>query len=162
MCLTGVLIFIACIIAGASAQRVVNECEGLHGGAFVRDPARCNGFFTCDGQGGRIPGTCPAPFWFDLYTQSCNWPSLVGDCFQCPPEIPFRDVAVNNTCSRFIRCTSGVAVEMECPNGTLFNSNIGTCDLTANVNCSIPEVPRDICPIELHGQLVANPRNCSK
>lgn len=37
--------------------------------------------------------------------------------------------------SRYFACSGGITTRMQCPKGLLFNSKIGSCDLSDNVEC---------------------------
>ena len=47
---------------------------------------------------------------------------------------------VFNSCTRWTLCVNGHAVPQECTFGTTFNREIGSCDLSENVQCS-----HDLC-----------------
>lgn len=48
-------------------------------------------------------------------------------------------------CTRYVRCSQGVASEERCPPGLFFNSDTEMCDHSYNVQCPDPE-PNPECP----------------
>ena len=64
-------------------------------------------------------------------------------------------VSDDTSCSKWILCINGVALEQQCDLGTLFNPVVGNCDLTQNVQCQI-----NVCSNVPNG-IVASPMDCS-
>lgn len=52
---------------------------------------------------------------------------------ECQPE---EHAPHPYSCEGFLKCSNGVFVEMFCPPGLLFNSELGVCDWPENVDCT--------------------------
>jgi len=115
------------------------ECpaDGLHA-----DPADCRSFYQCDGEKFHHQA-CAAGTVFNPNLGICDFESDY-DCeggkekFQCPSNGLYPNPA---QCSSFYNCYEGKANLQQCPAGTVFNPNIGTCDFEANYDCNAVPVP---------------------
>lgn len=135
------------------------KISGVPHNTFVRNVARCDGWFLCT-PNGPSAGFCDSPWLFNEPIQSCDWDFNVR-CFQCPITVPVHSERVNGSCTQFIRCINGVASQQACQNGLHFNPTTQQCDLPANVNCEITfTCPPNIPP----GTMVTfrSETNCSK
>jgi len=128
------------VLSTAYAQEVT-ICQGVPHNSFVPNLGQCNAWFRCT-PNGPVPGTCPDPWLFNAGTQECDWEWNVS-CFQCPITVPFIDIAVNGSCTQFVRCINGRATHLVCQSGLHFNPTTQRCDPPELTACAVPEMT---CP----------------
>jgi len=152
------LIAVALTILSTAYAQEVHVCTGLPVNTFVRNVARCDGWFLCTANG-PVEGTCPSPWLFNSPISECDWEYNV-QCFQCRVTVDRESIPVNGSCTQYIRCINGRATQEACQSGLHFNPTTQLCDLPANVGCEITfTCPPNIPP----GQMVTfrSETNCS-
>ncbi|CAK1580894.1 unnamed protein product [Parnassius mnemosyne] len=122
----------------------------------------CSLFFYCV-WGEKVQRSCPNSLHFNRKLQVCDWPqfaectvnditgiillvsflALFGIGYadnQCPKEQEtnwqIELLLKHEDCDKFYKCTLGQPIEMRCPGGLYFNTEISQCDWKDNVDCS--------------------------
>ena len=136
-----------------------NTCI-LGGNHLARDRISCAYFLSCSNSQ-TIRRKCPDGLLFNAVLLRCDDPKNVN-CSSFTPTQPLRNTTTSTTtttttkatipmnicrilhngltkdpssCAYFLRCSNGKTFRLKCPDGTLFNSNLGVCDHQKNVRC---------------------------
>ncbi|XP_050090261.1 chitin-binding domain protein cbd-1-like [Anopheles aquasalis] len=118
------------ILAASSMQ--AQNCSNFNYTRFLADNRKCNYYTVCF-NGLPAPLVCPSGYHFNADKQLCDYPSLAG-CIRCPPA-GFVNLTVDGSCTKFVQCFMGVALDRECPAGLKFDATSGQCNLAARVQC---------------------------
>lgn len=105
----------------------------------VPNTRSCNRYYICF-NGQVIQQNCANGLEYDAESGICTLAHLAKCKLEfCNNVSPFGVTMVANpdNCSRYYACSGGTSTQMTCPKGLLFNRAIGSCDLAANVKCSI-------------------------
>ncbi|CAG9769987.1 unnamed protein product [Ceutorhynchus assimilis] len=149
---------------------VFNKCPKGLTGQFVYDVA-CNQYLDCwNGRGG--PRNCAPGTLFNPKTLECDFPEKV-ECLtgpsgsaltlqrsaklqsiqeqsKCPED--FSGLMPNYTdCSKFIQCNNGIQTSRDCPPGTLFDTNLNTCNHERDTICFSGQQPSSYTMKEEYG-----------
>lgn len=127
-----VVVLCLMIAAAVHAQNTPNICTGLAINTSVRDVANCARYFECV-NGIPMARECLFGTLFDPLAQECTYRHV--ECFQCPHEHYFVDLAVERQCMQFVRCFAGSAVQRTCANGLWFDRDRGQCNVAQNFVC---------------------------
>jgi len=152
---------------------------------FFPDLEQCDLYYECL-DGVAEPALCPDGLMFDDGTSieaKCDYPFSVkcgkreyvqepetGIDERCYRANGFFNHLDEDECAKFYQCTHGVAYELPCPTGTIFDESLGTCarpeDATPYAKACKPKVEEEniagfSCPKEKtlgpHGQPLAHP-----
>lgn len=122
-------------------------CVGLHNDGtykFMPSPQSCNRYILCYNGESHID-ECPDGMHFDAGRQACGDATHI-DCTQCGP-IGFVRLPHPDDCVRFFECTFGIRKERTCPEGHLFDREVGACNRAENVfSCGYGSDPYDPSP----------------
>ncbi|KFB49924.1 AGAP011416-PA-like protein [Anopheles sinensis] len=139
-------------------------CERKAPGSFVANPLNCKEFFMCR-TGRPVQFSCPSGMSFDVSSGTCGYralcaeknPSLEGgDDWLGPEYTPIEAnpsrlmssssvcqgaaigaIRVNTqSCKTFYQCSKDGPVRLECPTGTLFDSNRKFCEVADIASCA--------------------------
>jgi Chitin binding Peritrophin-A domain len=127
----GFLIVVAVVALAISQTASKNPCDGQDL-VFVNDYTSCSNYFSCL-KGVAFPKKCPDGRWFSKNPLGCHLPQTV-DCEICPSE-GVINVGVPESCTEYILCINGNALERTCAPGTRFDRTEGRCNLEELVPC---------------------------
>uniref|UniRef100_A0AAG5DIF4 Chitin-binding type-2 domain-containing protein n=1 Tax=Anopheles atroparvus TaxID=41427 RepID=A0AAG5DIF4_ANOAO len=158
------LLFLACV--GISQVYGVQVCNQKAPGTFEASPLNCNEFFMCR-PGRPVLFSCPKNMYFDVASSSCGHQALcaghdasLGNGEGIGPEYtpietnPSRLVASSTACHgapvgavrldttgcrAFYQCTKAGPLRLECPVGTLFDSNRMFCEAADVASCAFEQ-----------------------
>lgn len=152
-----ITLIVLCAIGVAHSQHSANVCSGLPHGTLVRNTQDCSTYFHCF-NGNPMLSTCPHKQLFNSITRQCEQEGSV-DCFSCPSDILFIDIAVPNECNQFVRCFNGKSEQLTCNAGLAFDRSFTMCNLETLVECPF-EVQ---CPRDNHSLIFTRDRdNCAR
>lgn len=114
-------------------------CKGKRDGVFIRDYSSCKSYYSCINET-PYKGECPGDFLFNPVTLICDYPKAV-ECKECPRVGSTTFPLLGDSCSKYIKCSSGVAVYEECPGNLVYDANRGVCNAAENVDCMATMCP---------------------
>uniref|UniRef100_A0A182NPL8 Chitin-binding type-2 domain-containing protein n=1 Tax=Anopheles dirus TaxID=7168 RepID=A0A182NPL8_9DIPT len=194
-------------------------CEQKAPGTMLGSPTNCSEFYMCR-TGRPVLFACPVDMYFDVDTSACGYEAFCAENDVLPDQDLTRppgpqytpivaeparlqansgvcrgastgSVRVDSTgCSAFFQCTKVGPLRLECPIGTLFDSNRMVCEAADLTSCayapvkplapapSLPLIPQQpqqpaagdelgklldaMCYGKKNGEKHAHPVNCSQ
>lgn len=150
-----VLLVLACLAGAALAQgsgQRIDICVNQSDGTFLKDHTDCKRYIACVG-GRSLYGSCPDQLLFNSTRSACDYSNRV-QCSSCP-RTGTKTFALEGSCRRYVRCISGSAEYLECPNDLFYDQTREACNLQADVDCT-----EKIC--QANGDyLVASKEDCA-
>eukprot|EP00094_Tigriopus_californicus_P013724 TCALIF_13280-PA protein Name:"Protein of unknown function" AED:0.12 eAED:0.41 QI:117/0.5/0.42/1/0.33/0.42/7/0/296 len=135
-----VIIFLFAISAAIKVELTDYVCEEPHG--YFPDPEQCDLYYECK-NGVATPKLCPDGLLFllgEAISVKCDYPfnidcgsrefvqepepNIDPKCYRANGYFNHEDATV---CDRFYNCVNGVAYELPCAAGLIFDEAIGTC-----------------------------------
>jgi Chitin binding Peritrophin-A domain len=146
------IISTACIVAPSVAQ-IQNRCQNAPNGQTLPDLNQCEFFAVCSN---RIENRmqCPVGRWFDYIANMCL-PQETARCYvrdnnnnndnnRLCPSLGLSTLAHQSSCSKYVVCLNGQAIQRECFAGLHWNSVAQQCMSPDQAQCTVADVPR--CP----------------
>ncbi|TRY63544.1 hypothetical protein TCAL_13280 [Tigriopus californicus] len=179
-----VIIFLFAISAAIKVELTDYVCEEPHG--YFPDPEQCDLYYECK-NGVATPKLCPDGLLFllgEAISVKCDYPfnidcgsrefvqepepNIDPKCYRANGYFNHEDATV---CDRFYNCVNGVAYELPCAAGLIFDEAIGTCVREEQASSYAKRCVKSsekanidgfLCPEEEtigpHGQPLAHPR----
>lgn len=157
------LLFVCIVI---STVRANQPCLGApaDGPSFVASPVSCDSYTIC-WNGQTIHGErCPQNMNFDAVNQLCG----SSTCTDCSP-FGVQNLPYPKQCGKYISCVMGTRSFRDCPQGTLFDRKIGSCNTAEHVECPDDDtITTPLPPIEENptcfadGIFHAHPHSCKR
>lgn len=122
------IVAFGCMQINAALSRV---CENVPHASFIRHPRGCNSYFVCM-NGVPFARDCPDELMFEV-SGICDFPQFV-DCGRCSPHGQIM-IRAPGTCDRYIQCTNGTSIEMQCGAGLFFDTDTLMCRPQSDVVC---------------------------
>ncbi|XP_053660215.1 protein obstructor-E-like [Anopheles marshallii] len=197
------LLFVLLALGGVCQLNGFKICERKAPGTIMGNPANCSEFYMCR-SGRPVLFSCPDNMYFDVDSAACGYEAFCTENdvnLDVDPLEPFgpeyspivadRSRLVPNSgvclgasagairldttgCKSFFQCTKAGPLRLECPAGTLFDSNRILCDPADIVSCAFAPanpivggpVTSNILSLLCHGKKnghkLAHPTNCER
>lgn len=124
---------VGCVLANVGNS--VDLCNKQADGTFYKDFTDCKRYIACVG-GRSLHGSCPDQLLFNSTTASCDYSSRVH-CSSCP-RTGMKTYGLAGSCSKYVRCLSGVAEYLQCPDDLYYDERSDSCNLQSEVDCVEP------------------------
>ncbi|XP_050080905.1 peritrophin-1-like [Anopheles maculipalpis] len=194
------LLCVLLAFAGVGQLYGFKICERKAPGTMMGSPTNCSEFYMCR-NGRPVLFSCPEHMYFDVDTAACGYEAFCADndvnlsvdpLEPLGPEyspivadpsqlVPTSRVCFGSAagairldtagCSSFFQCTRAGPLRLECPAGTLFDSNRMLCDAADIVSCAFaPPKPNTgtsnlltlLCFGKKNGHKIAHPTKCER
>uniref|UniRef100_A0A182Q0V0 Chitin-binding type-2 domain-containing protein n=1 Tax=Anopheles farauti TaxID=69004 RepID=A0A182Q0V0_9DIPT len=165
------LLLLVLAVGGVVQLQALQVCEQQAPGTIVGSPTNCSEFYMCR-SGRPVLFACPYDMYFDVDTSACGYeafcaendvepdwdpsrplgpeypPILTGPSQLVPGSGVCRGASIGSIrldatgCSAFYQCTKAGPLRLECPIGTLFDSNRLLCEAADLTSCAyVPVKP---------------------
>uniref|UniRef100_A0A182WF19 Chitin-binding type-2 domain-containing protein n=1 Tax=Anopheles minimus TaxID=112268 RepID=A0A182WF19_9DIPT len=191
------LLFVLLALGGVCQLHGFQICDRKAPGTITGNPANCREFYMCR-SGRPVVFSCPENMYFDSASSACGYkaycvennadpeqdpqyspivaePSrLVPSSSVCLRASPGAIRADTTGCKSFYQCTMAGPLRLECPAGTLFDTNRMVCDAADIVSCAFaPANPTAggnspsnllalLCFGKKNGHKLGHPTNCER
>lgn len=111
------------------------DCSLYDDPSHFMNPLDCAAYYTCH-EGNLYANQCDEGLHFvNVNGGQCHYAELARCTPTACPETGISPMPVPSSCSDYLFCANGVASVRRCPEGTLFDPQLGTCNVASRVEC---------------------------